>query len=76
VRDSGAELLAANIRALGGLTLGTAMLVRRVREGEAQCEVWDGSHRLEATKIIMRESRLEDKTLIASLAVLKCIVMK
>jgi hypothetical protein len=69
-------LLAANIRALGGLTLGTAMLVRRVLEGEPKCEVWDGSHRLEATKIIMRENLLEDKTLIASLAVLKCIVMK
>jgi hypothetical protein len=76
VRSSGAELLADNIRQLGGLTLGTAVLVRRIREGEPKCEVWDGSHRMEATKIIMHDNRLEDQELITSLAVVKCIVMK
>jgi hypothetical protein len=76
VRDSGAELLADNIRQLGGLTLGTAVLARRVREGEPKCEVWDGSHRLEATNIIIRDNRPEDEELIKSLAVVKCIVMK
>jgi hypothetical protein len=76
VRGTGAELLAGNMRALGGLTLGTVFLVRRIREGEAKCEVWDGSHRLEATNIIIRDNKPEDQALIASLATVKCIVMK
>jgi hypothetical protein len=76
VRQSGVDLLIAQIRALGGLTMGTTMIVRRVAEGKPECEVWDGSHRHTAVTQIIDENRAEDSELIKTLQTVKVVIMK
>jgi hypothetical protein len=76
VRQSGVDLLKAQIRSLGGLTMGTTMIVRRVAEGKDEYQVWDGSHRHTAVTQILEEDRAEDSELVKTLRTVKVVVMK
>jgi hypothetical protein len=70
------SVLQANIRRLGGLTVGTTIITRRAVADEPKLQVWDGSHRWGAVKKIIDGALPEDAALILRLQKVKVIVFK
>jgi hypothetical protein len=68
--------MVGNIRRLGGLTVGTTIITRRAKAGEATLQVWDGSHRWKGIKKLTDDNLPEDEALIATLQEVKVIVFK